>query len=560
MFKLNSVGKKLAVILLLVFIPFVVSVLLSFATFNAMSDDGVAINLSGSQRMRTMLLGFYTLEYIEALESNNQELLDESKTILENELETYDDIMNALIDGDTQYKISPNNNDELVSTILEVKKDTEKYSLAIRQILEGQSVTSNQQFVTENSLLIKNEINQIVGKYQENYDHKLFVLKLEQIIILLCGFLILLFGIIRAHRQIVKPIKKVTTIMKDIADGDGDLTGRVHIETNDEIQQLGHWYNIFVENIQSLVAQVKSDVNYLSQASDEISSALEQSNLGMEEIVNKTALVSESSIHEASVVEETNASIIELSNNADAIAERTVITSKHSCDTLDYSTLGEKYVDEVVEANALVHNSTGIVFEAIQKLKFTSERVGEVVNIIDGIAGQTNLLALNASIESARAGEQGKGFAVVADEVRKLAEESKASAASIINLIKEIQDNTDLADQAIQEGKERVDISVEKSNQAKEQFKRILSAVEVITEHSNAVSSSSKEQANISEEMTKAIEQISSTTTDNAESVKQINSIIEMQVASFEEIGANLTELNQKALRLKQLSDKFKVD
>lgn len=560
MLRLNSVGKKLAVILLLVFIPFVVSVLLSFSTFSAMSDDGVAINLSGSQRMRTMLLGFYTLEYIEALETNNQELLDESKVLLENELETYDEIMKALIDGDAKYEISSNNNDEIVSTILEVKKDTEKYSLAIRQILEGQSIKANQQFVTNNSLLIKNAINQIVGMYQENYDSKLFVLKFEQIIILLSGFLILLLGLIRAHRQIVKPIKKVTSIMKDIADGDGDLTGRVHIETNDEIQQLGYWYNIFVENIQTLVSQVKSDVNYLSQASEEISTALEQSNLGMEEIVNKTASVSESSLHEASIVEETNASILELSNNADAIAQRTDLTSKHSCDTLDYSTLGEQYVKEVVEANELVHNSTEIVFDAIQKLKITSEHVGEVVNIIDSIAGQTNLLALNASIESARAGEQGKGFAVVADEVRKLAEESKDSAASIINLIKEIQDKTNLADQAIREGKERVEISVDKSNQAKEQFKRILNAVEVITEQSNAVSTSSKEQANISEEMTKAIEQISSTTTDNAESVHQINIIIETQVASFEEIGASVAELNEKALRLKQLSDKFKVD
>lgn len=360
-------------------------------------------------------------------------------------------------------------------------------------------------------------------------------------------------------RIISKPIIETTLLLKDISEGNGDLTKRLKVQSKDEIGQLSEYFNLFVDKIQHLVSQVKDNANLLVQSTGEIDLIMEQSNKCMEEIGQGISNVADSSQNNASVVEETTSSIEEVANSTEVISQETENIFKGNKQILDFTNLGAKNILEVVQANDSVKKATKEVYNSIGELKKSSDRVGEIVTIITNISEQTNLLALNAAIEAARAGEQGKGFAVVAEEVRKLAEESKESAEEISSVMYEIQSKADNANLAITEGQQLVEVSVEKVNDTNEQFKEIMQAIERITEKIEMVAASSKHQMEITEEMTKAMDSISTTTQDNASSVQQINEIIEEQVSSIEEVGASIEELKNVAFDLKDKTDIFKV-
>jgi methyl-accepting chemotaxis protein len=381
-------------------------------------------------------------------------------------------------------------------------------------------------------------------------------------ITILMGLIILLLVLIILYfttRRIVKPITKTTDILKDIAQGNGDLTKRLDVYTNDEVGELAKCFNIFVDKIQKLISQVKINVNTLAQSFNEISRSIDLANKGIGEIAEGVSSVSDGTQNNASVVEETTASIEELANNSEAILLASKDVSQRSEFILEAAHQGEKNISEVVVSNNKVKKSTEEVCKVIDELKISSDKVGDIVSIITNIAEQTNLLALNAAIEAARAGEHGKGFAVVAEEVRKLAEECKQSALSISSLISEIQTRADNANIAISDGQKLVAISVEKSDIIDKHFETIVESIKQMTIKMDNISISSNQQALATEEMTKAMDEISASTTNNASSAQQINGVIVEQASSFEEIGVSIEEMNSMSQELKSQIDQFIV-
>ena len=360
-------------------------------------------------------------------------------------------------------------------------------------------------------------------------------------------------------RRIVNPINSVIAMLKDISEGEGDLTKRLCVESNDELKDLAKWFNLFVEKINALVAEVKNNAYSLSQASEQIAFVVEESSKGMEEIAKNVNDIADNFQNQVSTIQEANSNIEDVANNSIKICGQTSIVSENSKNILDTARLGDQNIKEVIDLIGNVKISTDEVFETISQLKSSSAEIGEIVNIITNISEQTNLLALNAAIEAARAGENGRGFAVVAEEVRKLAEESKTSAIKINNLIKLIQDKSLYADMAIQKGHKFVSESVGKVEETNKQFKKILDEINGIDMKIDIISNSSNGQSNTTTEIASSMENISGKIYENSSQVQQINAVIEEQVSSLEEICASMDEVNNMAKELKESTEKFRI-
>ncbi|WFD09708.1 methyl-accepting chemotaxis protein [Tepidibacter hydrothermalis] len=554
---LKTIKRKVIFVLLLLMIPFILNVMFLFSTLKDLENDGVAINLAGSQRMRTMLLGMYTLDYLDDME--NEQNSESSKQILTAELAKYKQIMKGLVDGDKTLGLSKNSNEDIVNKINDVNKSINNYITPIEDAINGNISQVLGDHIIDNALNLKNDINDIVSMYQKNYDSKIKFLKIVESSMLIFGCAIFFVSVAVSKKLITIPINNLLAKMKDIASGEGDLTSRVDIKTGDELESLGNAFNSFIEKIQILINELKEDIEFISTATYDIQGASDLVNNGINSIANQVNEVSDVAQTNAGVSEEVNASIVELEHNAKNISDQMNENAKKSYEVEKFTRLGDQSITEVLESNNLVMESNKNTKEIIIELRRSSEDIGNVVTLIKSIAEQTNLLALNASIEAARAGEQGRGFAVVAEEVRKLAEESKTSVESIVEAINYIQGASKNAVEAIEDGNIKSNNSVERAKEAKEQFKKILESVYEIKEFSEESANLSNKQAQITEEISSATDQVTQTSVENAASVDEINSIIDNQVQSFATITENISRLNMQTNQLKQLSDKFKV-
>ena len=226
-------------------------------------------------------------------------------------------------------------------------------------------------------------------------------------------------------------MKRFNRLMKDLAEGDGDLTKRLHINVNDEIGQTARYVDDFVAKIQETISHAIDTSNETSSSSEQLASTATELSSNITEQLH--------------IVDHTEELTLDVAENLDITEERAIITTEELENTR--KTL-DMFVQSLHELVISVNEENIRQVDVSEKMDDVSARVEEitgVLTIISEIADQTNLLALNASIEAARAGEHGKGFAVVADEVRKLAERTQHSLDSINNMAKMIISSVDEA-------------------------------------------------------------------------------------------------------------------
>lgn len=379
------------------------------------------------------------------------------------------------------------------------------------------------------------------------------VLIIVALAISLATTILLISGISKSFRTINKR-------MSELAEGEGDLSSRLHIKGKDELATLAGSFNVFVSKIQNLVSSVKENVETILSSSTQIEEIMNNSNQSMSEIATSFIEVSEVSQNTASIAQESNSSIEEIASNSEIVSRDSDEIFDEVKNVLKIAKDGAKSIQEVVETNDYVKEASNKTMVNIHSLKESTDQIENILDIITGISEQTNLLALNASIEAARAGEAGRGFAVVADEIRKLAEESRNSSEQIGLLIKQIQERTNEANTSVTSSSELTLNSIEKSNVVDEQFGLILDLIEGVSERVKNITLAAKQQAEITSDMTEGIDSLAMDSQNSASAIQQINASIQEQVSSFEIINQQINDLNIISERLKRETDKFECE
>ena len=464
---------------------------------------------------------------------------------------------------------------------------------------------------------------------------------------IIIAVIIALFSIFAAQyfiSKITKPIEKVVSVLKNLSQGEGDLTFRLNFNSKDEIGLLAQHFNAFIEKLRSMIVYIKDDSQYLASANEQLASSTEQLSSTFEEeekqvesinnitkeiatssrkvgtdietqassieettanvsnIQESTANLRKNSSHLAEIAETTSSALEEISANMQEITENSSNIEEVVSNNKEITIEGKEIILQNKKEIQAVLSNTKNIKEIVNRVSASSNKINDIILLIEDVSDQTNLLALNAAIEAARAGEAGRGFSVVAEEIRKLAERTAKSTQEINTIIREIQKEVESASKAtdnsvvlaentnsvtdksvaifdeINKGVNEIaslinhiNISISEQNTGN---KQLLSSITQLNQIAGEVASGANEQEISISEIKNAMEHLDDLTFKIKISVEEqisgtenINSQITGMLQAFIENNSAIVEiadtsqgLRQRAINLQEMTSKFKTE
>jgi methyl-accepting chemotaxis protein len=304
-------------------------------------------------------------------------------------------------------------------------------------------------------------------------------------------------------RGVLKPLGTLETSLKDIAQGEGDLTVRLNDSRKDELGSVSRYFNLFVQKIESVIREVKAGTNQIDAGAGQISAASQS--------------LAEGASQQAASLEEISASIEEMSS----------MTQQNAENARQANAMSETSKSSADKGQAEMQQMT----TAMNEIKQSSAEIAKIIKVIDEIAFQTNLLALNAAVEAARAGEAGKGFAVVAEEVRSLAQRSAEAAKNTSSMI--------------EQSTKRADNGVEIAGRVGQALDEIADATKKVNTLLAEIASGSSEQA-------KGIGQVNT-------GINELDKVTQANAGNSEELASGAEETASQVTSLQELVKQFKT-
>ena len=389
------------------------------------------------------------------------------------------------------------------------------------------------------------------------------------------GVIILLIALVIVYfvaGMMVKPIQTAVSALRNIAQGEGDLTVRLPVTGNDEITDLSEYFNETIAKIGKSIRSVGINSNTMEEIGDELASNMTETASAVNQIsanidgVKQQAMTQAASVTEtAATVEEIVRTIKQLNNSIETQAA-SVAQSSSSVEEMvaNIASIGQTLgkTDDVIKSLTAATGdgkATLVTSNSVtQKIAEESGSLMEASSVIQHIASQTNLLAMNAAIEAAHAGEAGKGFAVVADEIRKLAEESSTQGKTITTTLKTLSGEIETLSAS--------------SKTVEEKFNAIFNLAEQVKEMSNRLTEAMQEQENGSKEVLTAIKSINTVTVEVqagseemlkggegvAEEMQKLDDLTRVITESMNEMASGAVQINNAVQEVNEITQKNK--
>jgi methyl-accepting chemotaxis protein len=313
--------------------------------------------------------------------------------------------------------------------------------------------------------------------------------------------------------SITKPISKVADTLKDISEGEGDLTRTISIKSNDEIGDLALYFNKTLEKIKNLIVNIKNEANGLSNIGNDLASNMTETASAVNQITANIQNIKERVMNQSASVTQTNSTMEQVITNinklnghvanqssnisqASSAIEEMVANVNSVTKTLISNAENVKTLEE---ASEMGRSGLQEVAADIHEVARESEDLLKINSVIKNIASQTNLLSMNAAIEAAHAGDSGKGFAVVADEIRKLAESSSEQSKTISDVLKKIM--------------ESINKITKSTEHVLNEFEAIGSSVKTVAEQEDNIRNAMEEQGEGSKQILNGVSNVNEITT-----------------------------------------------
>ena len=402
--------------------------------------------------------------------------------------------------------------------------------------------------------------------------------------------LLTVFGFVGliVSNTITRPISKVGNLLREIAEGDGDLTQRLEIKTNDEIADVSRNFNLFSNNLNLIISDIKNSSKSLAAAGDTLQTNMDSTAAAVNEIAANVNSSSKLFDNQEASVTETASAVEQISRAMESLNKMiedqssSVTESSASIEEMVaninnvnkvFSVLGDNY-KQLVETSNEGKKKLNIVNTQVNEISVQSANLMETNHVISGIAAQTNLLSMNAAIEAAHAGDAGRGFAVVADEIRKLAENSASQSKEIAQKLNAVKTVIDSIVDSSQRAEETFDLIMdvvtnidnlryEVENSMSEQIegsKQILQAISNINTITNSVRNGSLEMNNGVIQITQELEKFKRTNAEVFNSYREITNGTNDINSSINDVKHVADSTNEGIAKIMNALSRFKLD
>ena len=357
---------------------------------------------------------------------------------------------------------------------------------------------------------------------------------------------------------VVKPLLTLKDQLSVIASGNLRADD-IHIDTEDEISEVAHSANKMKGELHQVMIQCSHSAEQVAASSEELTASASQTADTVQQVAESVCKMAEGADRQSAALDDVACQAQNLEERMVSLKDSAQVMQDVAQDSRQNASAGRESVEHAVKQIQRMAEQMDASAKVVESLGARSNEIGQIVETISNIAGQTNLLALNAAIEAARAGEAGRGFAVVAEEVRKLAEQSGDAATSIAGLIGAIQNDTNEAVIAIQQGNKEVQEGSKVVSEAGEAFAHIEELITNLYAHVEDSLNNIKQANDSSNVIVNAVTEIQKVSVAVANEAQSVSASTEEQAATMQEIVQASQSLAEMAQSLQNEVTKFQV-